>query len=121
MQIFFSIVFWGVIAIVFSSIRQVNQYERGVKFTLGRFTGLVEPGWRLVFPIFQSMTKVDIRTKAVDVPDQLRKIMFLVALTRLFIIALLIPGRPFSKLRIFGSPFHSSHKPQCVMLSDSFL
>jgi len=70
MQIFFSIVFWGVIAIVFSSIRQVNQYERGVKFTLGRFTGLVEPGWRLVFPIFQSMTKVDIRTKAVDVPDQ---------------------------------------------------
>lgn len=52
------------------SIRQVNQYQRGVKFTLGKFTALVDPGWRLVIPIFQSMTKVDIRTKAVDVPNQ---------------------------------------------------
>src|SRR3989338_1198058 len=51
-------------------IRQVNQYQRGVMFTLGKFTGIKEPGWRLVIPIFQSLTKVDIRTKAVDVPDQ---------------------------------------------------
>ncbi len=51
-------------------LRQINQYERGVMFTLGRFTGLKDPGWRLVIPIFQSLTKVDIRTKAVDVPDQ---------------------------------------------------
>jgi regulator of protease activity HflC (stomatin/prohibitin superfamily) len=60
-----------VIAIVLLvSIRQVNQYERGVMFTLGKFTGIKQPGWRLVVPIFQSMTKVDIRVKAVDVPDQ---------------------------------------------------
>lgn len=52
------------------SIRQVNQYERGVRFTLGRFSGLVEPGWRLVFPVIQSMRKVDVRIKATDVPDQ---------------------------------------------------
>ena len=51
-------------------IRQVNQYERWVTFTLWRFTKIKEPGWRLIVPIFQSMTKVDIRTKAVDVPDQ---------------------------------------------------
>ncbi len=51
-------------------IRQVNQYERGVKFTMGRFTGIVEPGWRIIIPIFQSMTKVDMRLKAVDVLDQ---------------------------------------------------
>lgn len=51
-------------------IRQVNQYERGVTFTLGRFSKIKEPGWRIVIPVFQSMTKVDIRTKAVDVPDQ---------------------------------------------------
>lgn len=51
-------------------IRQVNQYERGVKFTLGKFTSIQEPGWRIVIPVFQSMSKVDIRTKAVDVPDQ---------------------------------------------------
>lgn len=51
-------------------IRQINQYERGVMFTLGKYTGIKQPGWRLVIPVFQSMTKVDIRTKAVDVPDQ---------------------------------------------------
>jgi len=51
-------------------IRQVNQYERGVMLTLGKFSGIKEPGWRLVVPIFQQMQKVDIRVKTVDVPDQ---------------------------------------------------
>ena len=59
-----------VVLILLASIRQINQYERGLKFTLGKFTGMMEPGWRLVIPIFQSSQKVDIRTKAVDVPDQ---------------------------------------------------
>lgn len=58
------------VVILLISIRQVNQYQRGVKFTLGRYTSTAEPGWRLVVPIFQQMTKVDIRVKAVDVPDQ---------------------------------------------------
>lgn len=56
--------------IVLISIRQINQYERGVRFTLGKFTSMMQPGWRLVFPIVQTYQKVDIRTKAVDVPDQ---------------------------------------------------
>lgn len=59
-----------VIFILLISIRQVQQYERGVKFTIGKYTQTVEPGWRLIFPIIQGMQKVDIRTKAVDVPDQ---------------------------------------------------
>lgn len=58
------------LATVIISIRQVNQYERGLKFTFGRFTSLMEPGWRLVFPIIQFHKKVDMRLKAVDVPDQ---------------------------------------------------
>lgn len=58
----------GVILLI--SIRQVNQYQRGVKFQLGKYIKMVEPGWRIVLPIFQSMIKVDIRTKAVDVPYQ---------------------------------------------------
>ncbi|MCF7815847.1 MAG: slipin family protein [Candidatus Pacebacteria bacterium] len=52
------------------SIRQINQYQKGVRFTLGKFTSIMEPGWRLVFPIIQGYQKVDVRTKAVDVPDQ---------------------------------------------------
>ena len=52
------------------SIKQINEYERGVKFTLGKFSKIMGPGWNIVLPIFQSFKKVDIRTKAVDVPEQ---------------------------------------------------
>lgn len=51
-------------------LRQVNQYERGVMFTMGRYTGIREAGWRIVIPVFQRMHKVDMRVKAVDVPQQ---------------------------------------------------
>ena len=51
-------------------IKQVDQYERGVKFTLGKFSKIMEPGWRIIIPVFQSYEKVDMRIKAVDVPDQ---------------------------------------------------
>ena len=59
-----------VLALLLLSIKQINQYERGVKFMLGRYIGMLEPGWRLVIPIIQGYTRVDVRTKAVDVPDQ---------------------------------------------------
>ncbi len=60
----------AVVFIILISLRQVNQYQRGVKFTMGRYTGIIDPGWRIIIPIFQNMTKVDMRIKAVDVPDQ---------------------------------------------------
>lgn len=59
-----------IVIVLLVSIRQVNQYERGVKFMLGKFTRIAEPGWRLIIPVFQSMQKVDIRIRALDVPDQ---------------------------------------------------
>lgn len=59
-----------VVLVILVSIKQINQYQRGVKFTIGKFTSIMEPGWRLVIPIFQSYQKVDMRVKAVDVPDQ---------------------------------------------------
>jgi regulator of protease activity HflC (stomatin/prohibitin superfamily) len=59
-----------VLCIVLISIRQINQYQRGLRFTFGKFTATLEPGWRLVFPIIQFHKKVDMRVKAVDVPDQ---------------------------------------------------
>lgn len=69
-----NIILWAVLAfivlLVLLSIKQINQYQRGVKFMLGKYIGVMEPGWRLVIPIIQSYQKVDIRTKAVDVPDQ---------------------------------------------------
>lgn len=64
-------VFLFIIAIViFVSIRQINEYERGIKYTFGKFSKIMNPGWNLVLPIIQSYNKVDIRTKAVDVPEQ---------------------------------------------------
>lgn len=60
----------AIIVILLVSIRQINQYERGIKFTLGKFSKIMNPGWNIVLPIFQSYRKVDIRTKAVDVPEQ---------------------------------------------------
>ena len=58
------------VAVLLASIRQINEYERGIKFMLGKFVCVLKPGWRIIIPVFQSMQKVDMRVKAVDVPDQ---------------------------------------------------
>jgi regulator of protease activity HflC (stomatin/prohibitin superfamily) len=58
------------IIVVLSGLRVVKEYERGVKFTLGKFSGVMKPGLRIVIPVIQSWQKVDLRVKAVDVPDQ---------------------------------------------------
>lgn len=62
--------FTVVVLFVLSGIRQINQYERGVRFTMGKFTGIMQPGWRIVLPIFQTYQRVDMRLTVVDVPDQ---------------------------------------------------
>ena len=59
-----------IIFLLLISIKQINEYEKGVKFTFGKYSGIMEPGWNIVFPVFQSYQKVDVRTKAVDVPEQ---------------------------------------------------
>jgi len=58
------------VLIVLAAIKQVYQYERGVKLRLGKLKGEMKPGWRIVWPIIETWNKVDIRVKAVDVPDQ---------------------------------------------------
>ena len=58
------------IVLVFSSIKVLNEYERGVMFTLGRFSGIKGPGVIVVFPVIQQMRKVDLRTVVLSVPKQ---------------------------------------------------
>lgn len=65
---FFLIIF--VLFILLISIRQISEYERGIKFRFGKFKKIMKPGWNIVLPIIESYKKVDIRTKAVDVPEQ---------------------------------------------------
>ncbi|MCQ2974230.1 MAG: slipin family protein [Bacteroidales bacterium] len=56
--------------VFFSTIKQINQYEKGIKFRFGKFVKILQPGWKIVIPIIESIRKVDVRTKAVDVPSQ---------------------------------------------------
>lgn len=55
---------------LFSAIKILPEYERGVVFTLGRFTGVKGPGLILLIPFVQKMVKVDLRVVVMDVPTQ---------------------------------------------------
>lgn len=57
-------------AFVLSGIKVINQYERGVVLTLGKFSGIRAPGLRVVIPVFQRIVRVDVRSTPIDVPKQ---------------------------------------------------
>ncbi len=68
-------ILWWIIGIIIAifllgGLRIVNQYERGVMLTLGRYTGTKAPGLRWILIGIQRMIKVDMRVKVVDVPNQ---------------------------------------------------
>ncbi len=56
--------------VVIPGIRIINQYERGVVLTLGKYTSTRNPGLRWIIPVIQKMTKVDMRILTVDIPQQ---------------------------------------------------
>ena len=60
----------GAVAFVLGGIKVINQYERGVILTLGKYTGMREPGLQIVVPIFQRLMRVDVRSMPIDVPKQ---------------------------------------------------
>ena len=59
-----------VLIVLLISIKQINEYQRGILFRFGKFHKVLGPGWHIVLPIFFSCRKVDIRTKTVDVAEQ---------------------------------------------------
>ena len=59
-----------IVLLLFSAFNVLNEYERGVVFTLGRFTGIKGPGLVLVLPVVQQMRKVDLRVIVLNVPKQ---------------------------------------------------
>ncbi|MFA7669014.1 MAG: slipin family protein [Burkholderiaceae bacterium] len=58
------------IVIIVNAIRILREYQRGVVFTLGRFTGVKGPGLIFVIPVLQQIVRVDLRTVTMDVPSQ---------------------------------------------------
>jgi regulator of protease activity HflC (stomatin/prohibitin superfamily) len=65
-----AIVVVAVIAIATQVFKILNEFERGVVFTLGRFTGVKGPGLIILIPLVQRMVKVDLRVNVLDVPTQ---------------------------------------------------
>ena len=59
-----------IVIIILASLKVINQYERGVKFTLGRYSGIMNPGLNFVLPLFQKYRKVDIRQTTIELPPQ---------------------------------------------------
>jgi regulator of protease activity HflC (stomatin/prohibitin superfamily) len=59
-----------IVAFLAAAITILREYERGVVFTLGRYTGTRGPGFQIVIPIIQQLVRVDIRTITEDVPSQ---------------------------------------------------
>ncbi|CAM3700726.1 slipin family protein [Bordetella flabilis] len=59
-----------VVLLVVWSIRVLREYERGVVFTLGRYTGVKGPGLIILVPLVQQLVRVDLRTVVLDVPSQ---------------------------------------------------
>lgn len=59
-----------IICLVISGIRIINQYERGIVLRLGKYTKTLHPGVNVINPFFDKVTKVDVRTRAMDIPKQ---------------------------------------------------
>lgn len=57
-------------AVLAPRIQEIKEYERGVLFDFGRFKGVLSPGWHWVFPLFQKVELVDVRTQTIDIPPQ---------------------------------------------------
>ncbi|MGE5145625.1 MAG: slipin family protein [Candidatus Eiseniibacteriota bacterium] len=64
------IIAFFIIAVISAGIRVMREYERGVMFTLGRFTGVRGPGLIIMLPYIQQMVRVDLRVIVLDVPSQ---------------------------------------------------
>jgi len=63
-------IIWIVVLYFLAGLKIVKEYERGVKFTLGRYSGIMKPGLRLVLPVIQAWQRIDLRVKVLDVPSQ---------------------------------------------------
>ena len=64
------IIIFVAVVLVLSSIRVINQYEKGLVFTLGKFTGIRNPGLNFVVPVIQRMVVVDMRVRTTDIQKQ---------------------------------------------------
>ena len=70
LSILLPLLFFVLMFVVIPGFRIVMQYQKGIVFTLGRYTSTREPGLRWFFPYIQTMQKIDMRILTIDVPKQ---------------------------------------------------
>lgn len=70
MEYFIGVIAVFVVFLILSGIKIIDQYERGVILTLGSFTGVLNPGLKIVIPIIQRLIRVDLRITTADIPKQ---------------------------------------------------
>lgn len=68
--VFFIVIMVFLLIVILSNIHIIQQYERGVVFTLGKYSGVRNPGITVIIPWFQTMRRVDVRSTPIDVPKQ---------------------------------------------------
>lgn len=68
--IFLGVILVFLLIVILSNIHIIQQFERGVVFTLGKYSGIRNPGWTILIPWFQTMRRVDVRSTPIDVPKQ---------------------------------------------------
>ena len=59
-----------IVLVLLSGLKVINQYERGVRFTLGKYTGIMTPGLNFLVPIIQTYRRVDTRQTTIDLDPQ---------------------------------------------------
>ncbi|MFH0971283.1 MAG: SPFH domain-containing protein [Candidatus Micrarchaeota archaeon] len=69
-MVFEFVIGFFLLIIALASIKIVDQYERAVKFRLGKYVGTLEPGLNIVIPIIERVVMVDIRLQTIDIPAQ---------------------------------------------------
>lgn len=60
----------AIVVYILLGLRVINEYERGVVFFLGKHMGTFTPGLKIILPVIMTWEKIDLRVKAIDVPDQ---------------------------------------------------
>ena len=69
-ELIIGVIIFVILLVILPGCRVIRQFERGVVFTLGKYSGIKQPGLRVIIPYLQTISRVDVRSTPIDVPKQ---------------------------------------------------
>ena len=69
-ELIIGVIIFVILLVILPGCRVIRQFERGVVFTLGKYSGIKQPGLRVIVPYLQTISRVDVRSTPIDVPKQ---------------------------------------------------